>query len=262
MSDTVHHTTANGISTITMNRPKQLNALNGEMLGRLHQAVNNICKHKEQVRCVVIQGEGRHFMAGGDIAYFQTLMGQSQEELFHELISSLHRLVMRLAELPVPVIAKVRGAAAGFGISLVAGCDLAVASRDAFFTSAYNLLGTSPDGGSTYYLPRTVNMKKTMEIMLLTQRYSAQDALEMGLINQIADDDAALDEQVTKMTANIANSSKLAVKNTKILIRRSYENSLEMQLVLEQKCFLESAMTSDFSEGVNAFVEKRKPDFS
>ncbi len=264
MSDTVRQNIADGIFTITMNRPKHLNALNWEMLNGLRQAVEFVLERPDEVRCIVIEGAGKHFMAGGDIVYFQSLMDKSAEEKrhkFNDLISSLHQFVTSLAEVPVPVVAKVRGAAAGFGISLVAGCDMAFASQGAFFTSAYNILGTTPDGGSTYYLPRTVSMKKAMEVVLLTHRYSAPEALQMGLVNQVVDE-SALDEQVAKSVLQISQSAKTAVRNTKKLIRSSYNNNLNDQLALELECFLESAVTGDFSEGVNAFVDKRKPNFT
>ena len=181
--------------------------------------------------------------------------------MFNQLISSVHILVERLAALPVPVIASVRGAAAGFGISLVAGCDLAIASDNSFYTSAYNLLGTSPDGGSTYYLPRSVGSKKAMEIILLTKRYSAEEALQMGLINSVVDDDKL--ESETRATAQIiANSARIAVSSAKRMVHQSLQNDLNNQLQTELRNFLKCAVSQDFTEGVRAFVEKRKPKFN
>ena len=251
-----------GVFTITLSRPKQFNALNWDMLNGLDEAVQFI-EGSSDVRCVVIEGEGDNFMAGGDIVYFHDLIDTEADEkrrIFGELISSVHQLVERLADLPVPVIAKVRGAAAGFGISLVAGCDLAIGTKNSFYTSAYNLLGTSPDGGSTFYLPRSVGMKKAMEIALLTKRYSADEAIEIGLINQVVDDED-LNATVGKVASQIAKSARLAVSNAKRLIRQSFQNDLNNQLKLEQELFLDCAVSNDFSEGVQAFVEKRPPNF-
>ncbi len=252
----------NGVFTITLSRPKQFNALNWDMLNHLREAVSLI-QTDAQARCVVIEGRGDNFMAGGDIIYFHGLLDSSEEEKkrqFDELILEVHRMVEQLANLPVPVIAKVRGAAAGFGISLVAGCDLAVGARNSFYTSAYNLLGTSPDGGSTYYLPRSVGMKKAMEIVLLTKRYSAEEALEIGLINEVVDNEH-LDAAVDKIAKQVANSARLAVSNAKRLIRQSLQHDLHAQLEAERKHFLDCAISDDFTEGVRAFVEKRPADF-
>ncbi len=251
-----------GVFTITLSRPKQYNALNWEMLNQLRDAIAST-DGNDQIRCVVIEGKGDNFMAGGDIVYFNNLIESSVDEKrrqFSRLISEVHRLVEMVAESPIPFIAKVRGAAAGFGISLVAGCDLAFGSRNSFYTSAYNLLGTSPDGGSTFYLPRSVGMKKAMEIVLTTNRYSAPKAVEIGLINDVIDADK-LDIVIKDVASQISKSARRAVANTKSLIRQSLDNDLGRQLQLEQEYFLECAVSNDFAEGVRAFVEKRAAYF-
>lgn len=258
----VEITSQAGIFTICLARPKQFNALNWEMLDQLSETVSSI-ESSQEVRCVVIEGKGDNFMAGGDIVYFHSLLDLSvteRREKFNGLITEVHKLVQRMAELPVPVIAKVRGAAAGFGISLVAGCDLAIGSRNSFYTSAYNLLGVSPDGGSTYYIPRSVGLKKAMEVVLTSKRYSADEAMKMGLINEVVDD-KNLDSAVDRVAKNITKSSRTAVTNAKHLVRESLQNDLAAQLNAEQVKFLDCAVTDDFSEGINAFVEKRSPKF-
>ncbi len=261
--DSVEVKSKDRIFTIRLNRPKQFNALNWAMLNSLIEAVSMIESNRE-VRCVVIEGEGDNFMAGGDIAYFQRLLdvnANERRQKFDELITEVHNLVQRLADLPVPVIAKVRGAAAGFGISLVAGCDLAIGTQDSFYTSAYNLLGVSPDGGSTYYIPRSVGLKKAMEIVLTPKRYSAEQAMQMGLINEVVADDS-LDAAVNSLAEFITKSSRTAVANAKHLLRQSLQNNLESQLKAEQECFLECADGDDFAEGIQAFMEKRLPKFN
>lgn len=252
-----------GIFEITLNRPKQLNALNRDMLEQLLEVTAQV-ETNDDVRCVIIRGEGNHFMAGGDIVFFHQSINESNEYklgMFNQLISNVHILVERLAELPVPVIASVRGAAAGFGISLVAGCDLAIASNNSFYTSAYNLLGTSPDGGSTYYLPRSVGSKKAMEIILLTKRYTAEEALQMGLINSVVDD-RRLESETRAIAQVIAKSARNAVSSAKRMVRQSLQNDLNNQLQTELQNFLKCAVSQDFTEGVRAFVEKRKPKFA
>ncbi len=252
----------NGIFTVTLNRPDQLNALNWDLLNGLNQSMS-LAEGDSSVRCIVIVGNGGHFMAGGDIGYFNELMvldTATRTEKFRSLIVSVHEFVERVALHPAPVIASVRGAAAGFGISLVAGCDLAIASENSFFTSAYNFLGTSPDGGSTFYLPRIVGVKKTMELVLFSERINAASALEIGLVNKVVPD-SELESATASYVQKIASSARLATQNAKMLVRSSFENSLRQQLERELTYFLECSATEDFREGVEAFVEKRKPQF-
>ena len=251
-----------GIAELVLNRPKRLNALNREMVARLLAIVAEM-ENDRSVRCAVIKGVGDHFMAGGDIGYFHQLLEVDEREkfaAFNDLIGSVHEFVRRLASLPIPLIASVRGAAAGFGLSLVAGSDLAVASTKSMFTSAYTFLGTSPDGGSTYYLPRSVGMKKAMEIVLLSNRLDAQQALELGLVNSVVEDDE-LESAIKTMAQAIASSPQNAVRKTKSLIRQSFQRDLEDQLDQELAAFIDCVDTQDFAEGVRAFIEKRKPQF-
>lgn len=260
--DTVAFSINDGVAELTLNRPKQLNALNREMISQLNEIMRDV-ENDGGVRCVIISGGGDHFMAGGDITFFHELLERDLESRVAELrdlISAVHEFVARSARLPAPVIASVRGAAAGFGISLVAGCDLAIASDNAKFTSAYNFLGTSPDGGSTYYMPRTMGMKKAMELLLLSERFDAQAALRLGLVNAVVED-SRLEESVSRMARTIAAFSPAAVAGTKRLVRQSYSSSLHEQLDLELESFL-ACVDEDFTEGVRAFMEKRKPDFS
>ncbi len=260
--DTVLVSATDGIVELTLNRPKQLNALNWEMITSLNTTIDMIGKDSS-ARCVVLKGAGNHFMAGGDIAYFHTLLDLDEHArvaTFSKLISAVHQFVNKAAELPIPVIASVQGAAAGFGISLVAGCDLAIATETSIFTSAYSHLGTSPDGGSTYYLPRIVGLKKAMEIVLLSERLDAQTALDIQLINKIVKE-SELDSATTKIARTIASSARLSVCNAKHLIRSSLQNDLSSQLNMELENFLGCVATADFAEGVRAFVDKRKPNF-
>ncbi len=251
-----------GVTELTLNRPRHLNALNKDMIARLNEIVGEV-ECDSSVRCVIIKGSGDHFMAGGDIGYFNQLLDCTAEHriaAFKELIGSVHEFVCRLAALPVPVIASVKGAAAGFGLSLVAGSDLAVAANTSKFTSAYTFLGTSPDGGSTFYLPRSVGLKKAMEMVLISDRFDAGQALQLGLVNSVVNDDE-LDSATRAMAAAIAASPRAAVRNAKSLLRQSFERDLETQLEHELDCFIDCAKTDDFEEGVRAFVGKRKPQF-
>lgn len=254
---------SDGIVELTFNRPKFLNALNLDMINQLNEVMDEL-EQDSKLRVVILKGTGNHFMAGGDIAYFHELLNldmEAQVAAFTDLISRVHRFVVRCAQLPVPTVASVRGAAAGFGISAVAGTDLAVASENAMFTSAYCYLGTSPDGGSTYYLPRAMGMKKAMEVVLLSERLNAETAREIGLVNKVVAD-SELENATLAIAQTFVRSAPTATSNAKQLIRRSFARELEQQLHSELDCFLECVRTPNFAEGVRAFVEKRRPEFS
>ena len=160
----------------------------------------------------------------------------------------------------MPVIASVKGAVAGAGFSLMLGCDLVVAAEGGIFTLAYCHLGTSPDGGSTWHLPRTLGMKRAMEIALLGDRFGPDQALAWGLINKIvpADD---LDAEVATLANRLAKGPTLAYGETKRLLLDSTDRDLSNQLHAETRSFVTCAMTDDFRKGVTAFVDKQKPDF-
>ena len=165
---------ADGVATLTMNRPEARNAFSPEMRSGLDAAFHRF-ENDEEVRCVVLRGAGEHFMAGGDVKSFAGILADEDvdiRDLLLHRIHTLHSIMFAMRRLPKPIVASVRGAAAGAGVSLAACCDLIIASEDAFFTLAYTRIGTSPDGGSTYALPRALGVKKTMEMALLGDRRS------------------------------------------------------------------------------------------
>ena len=261
MSDLVR-SDENGIATLTMNRPQVRNALSAEMRNDLDAQLVAI-EHDPSIRCVVLRGEGEHFMAGGDVKSFMDYARMPADErrtMFLARIHELHTIMFTIQRMSQPIIASVRGAAAGAGVSFALMCDMVIASEDAFFTLAYSAIGTSPDGSSTYFLPRAVGTKKAMEIALLGDRFTAQEALEMGLINRVVATDDLIDE-TAKLAARLAQGPTRAYGNTKRLIRNSFDRSLEAQLQAEAEGFADSAMADDWVEGVTAFNEKRKPEF-
>ena len=185
MTETVLLDVAEGIATLTLNRPAALNAVNSEMMAALVAAVARI-EGDPAARCVVIRGAGDHFMAGGDVKQFRGRLSQTPDERsahFRQTIHSLHPAIVTLRRMPQPVVASLKGAAAGFGLSLALAADLAIAAEDAYFTLAYCRIGTSPDGGSTFHLPRIVGLRKAMEIALLGERFDAETARELGIVN-------------------------------------------------------------------------------
>jgi 2-(1,2-epoxy-1,2-dihydrophenyl)acetyl-CoA isomerase len=215
------------------------------------------------VRCVVLRGAGDHFMAGGDIKGFHGRLTETpaaRSAHFRDKIHSLHPAIVRMRRMPKPVIASLRGAAAGFGLSLALAADLAIAAEDAYFTLAYCLIGTSPDGGSSYHLPRLVGLRKAMEIALLGERFNAEAAHALGLVNWVVPG-AELEVETAKLAGRLASGPGHALGETKALLNASFDNALPAQLALEAESFARCAATQDFAEGVTAFLEKRPAAF-
>jgi 2-(1,2-epoxy-1,2-dihydrophenyl)acetyl-CoA isomerase len=251
-----------GIATLTLNRPDSLNSLDPAMMDAL--VVNSIALAADDtVRCIVIRGAGRHFMAGGDLRTFAANLGApaaQRRQDFARIVQRVHTAIETIYRMPHPVIAAVHGAVAGFGLSLMCACDLAVAADSSYFTSAYRHIGLTPDGGATYALPRIVGVKKAMEIVLLGERFGVEEALRLGLINRVVPE-AQLGATVEKLAGALASGPALALRNGKRLINQSLTNSLSMQLDAEATSFGACSATPDFVEGIGAFLGKRTPRF-
>lgn len=262
MNDSLLLEVRDGVATLTLNRPDSLNALDADMKEAMGEAIPRLA-NDETVRCVVIRGAGAHFMAGGDLKGFHGFMDQPPEARhahFRETIHKLHPNIVALRTMPKPVVASVRGAAAGFGLSLVMAADLAIAADDAFFTLAYCRIGTSPDGGGSYHLPRIVGLRKAMEIALLGDRFDAATAHRLGLVNYLVPA-AELEAETEQLARRLADGPAEALGRTKALLMGSLDSTLEEQLAAEADSFAACAATDDFAEGVAAFVGKRAARF-
>lgn len=255
---------SNGVATLTMNRPTSRNALSMEMRSRMREAMHEV-EFNKKIRCVVLQGAGDHFMAGGDVKNMHEYVSSRQENeiqsYFLDRIHDLHPIMFSMRRMPKPVVAKVRGAAAGAGISFAAACDLVVASESAFFTLAYCHIGTTPDASSSFHLPRAIGIKKTMELALLGDRYTAKQMAEMGLVNFVFPD-TEIDLRCEKLVERLVAGPTHVYGQAKKLMYKSLESEFESQLQLEAECFADCARRHDYREGVAAFVEKRKPIFT
>ena len=251
------------IGWLTLNRPEALNTLSREMKDILFDATADF-ERDAAVRCIVIRGNGRHFMAGGNIKEFnESLRSGDREEYFRGFearVVSAHQVIYHLRRMPKPVLASIHGAVAGFGLSLVMASDLAVASDDAIFTLAYRHIGLSADGGASYFLPRIVGERRALEIALLGERFDAAKAKEFGLLNWVVPRDE-LTDATEKMARRLADGPTLALGRAKQLIRSSLDNSWDEQSHREAEAIAEMVKTEDHQEGLTAFLEKRHPRF-
>jgi 2-(1,2-epoxy-1,2-dihydrophenyl)acetyl-CoA isomerase len=248
------------VARITIDRPQRYNALDLDSMKELCDIVNR-CGSDRAVRAVVITGSGaKAFCAGGDVASFAA-NAERVDLLIKEMTGYLHVAISRLAWMDAPVLAAVNGVAAGAGLSLVAACDLAIAAEHASFASAYAGIGLSPDGSSSWFLPRLIGRRRTMELCLSPRVLSAAEAVEWGLINR-AVPQAELAAEVDRLAAQLARGPTRAYGGVKKLLMMSGTDSLESQMEREARQIAELARSADGREGVRAFVDKREPRFT
>ena len=251
-----------GVSIVTFNRPEARNAITPTMT-RMMLAHLEAIEHDASVRCVLVRGAGEHFMAGGDVKSFAETIGLPPEErraLFAARVRAVAPLLLAFERIPQIVVTAVKGACAGAALGIVAGSDIAVAARSAFFLLAQVHIAVSPDGSSSYWLPRAVGLKRAKEIALLGGRFGAEEAERWGLINRVVDD-AEFDAVVEKLVQQVASGPATALGETKRLFNGSLNRNIDEQLEAEALAFSACTMSADFGEGLNAFMEKRKPRF-
>jgi len=258
MSASVLYSVADGIATITLNRPQVMNAINAAMMVQLRAACER-AEHDAAARAVVLRGAGPAFLAGGDVAFFHANLSR-MPALVREGGAELHHAILALRRAPKPVLASVHGAVAGAGVSLMVAADLAIAAEGTKFTFAYSKIGTSPDGGATHFLPRLVGARRALELMLLSDTFDAQTALRLGIVNWVTGAEQ-LGSETEAIARRIALGPTLAFGEIKRLVNEGYDRALVAQLDAEVEAFARCAATRDFAEGVTAFVEKRKPNF-
>jgi 2-(1,2-epoxy-1,2-dihydrophenyl)acetyl-CoA isomerase len=257
MSEVVKLSAADGIATIVLNRPHVMNAMDGEMMQQL-RPITEAVEKDASVRAVVLRGEGAAFMAGGDVAVFHRHLAELPD-LIVTWGREMHAAFLAMRRMGKPVLASVHGAVAGAGFSLMCAADLAIAAADTRFTLAYANIGASPDGGSTYFLPRLVGYKKAMEMIMLPDRFDAETARQHGLVNWVVPNNK-LAEETARIAQRLAAGPTRAYAEAKRLVNQSLD-PLDAQMEQELQAFSRCARGADLKEGVTAFVEKRKPVF-
>lgn len=244
-----------GVASIRFNRPRSLNAISPELAECFLQCCRQV-ELSTECRAVVISGEGRAFMAGGDLSRFHQDFA-SAPETARAMIEPMNAALSILVSLSVPVVASLRGAVAGAGMSVALASDLALASRDVQFSFGYTQIGASPDVGMSWSLPRIVGLRQAMGIALLGESIGADRALELGLVNRVVSEEALAGE-TDALVSRLARGPTVAYGQTKRLLRMSSELQLEEQLREELGAFQACASTQDFVRGVSAFIEKKR----
>lgn len=259
--ETINVTLTDGVCTITLHRSDVLNAFNNVLTDELALALRDASKNKD-VRVVVLTGSGRAFSSGQDLTDLKEKYVPSHEpHLAEDLKNRYDPIIKTIRTMEKPVIASVNGVAAGAGCSLALACDMRIASDDASFIEVFVNVGLIPDSGSTWTLPRLVGFGMAMELCCTGRPVKAEEALAIGLVNKIVPQ-AELEEATLKLAKHLASLPAKAISLTKRLLNQSFENDLEEQLVQEAFAQETAGRTHDHFEGVVAFIEKRKPNFT
>jgi 2-(1,2-epoxy-1,2-dihydrophenyl)acetyl-CoA isomerase len=262
MSQDLICSVAEGIARMTFNRPEARNAMTGPMIQEMLAFCRRI-ENDPNVRCLSITGAGEHFMAGGDVKGFMPVIEQPPELLrsnFEQRSFDAAPLWVILERMPKAVVCSVRGFSAGAALSLVAGSDLTIASDNAKFLLAHVGLGLCPDAATTYHLPRTVGVKVAKQLAFFGDRFDAQEALRIGLVNWVVPD-AELDAKTEEILKRLALAPSISIAQSKQLMNQALGNTISEQLTEESIGVGNCAVSEDLKEGVRAFVEKRKPQF-
>ncbi len=246
------------VAHITLNRPDAANSINEDM-GKdlMHAALR--CDEDPEIRAVLISGTGKIFSGGGDLNAFLA-KGNQLPYYVKEITTYLHSAMSRFTRMDAPVVAAVHGAAAGAGLSIAIACDIVVAAETTRFMVAYTRAGLVPDGSSTYFLPRLVGLKRSLELTLTNRMFSAKEALEWGLITRVVPDNELL-AQAKAIALQLASGPTRAYGISKRLLHSGWVETLETQMENESQAIANSARTADAREGISAFLGKRPPKY-
>ncbi len=257
--ETLIYEKSDHLAKITLNRPDQANGMNMQM-GKDIYAAAQVCQQDSDIRAILLAANGKMFSAGGDLNDFASYNERLPEALI-ELTDYLHGAIEIFAGLDAPLVIAVNGAAAGAGFSLAVSGDLVIAGESASFTMAYTALGFSPDGSASYYLPRLIGLRKTQELMINNRKLSASEALDWGLVTQVVSDEELM-ASAEKLATRLSTGPTKAFGTVKRLLAHTYDHTLPQQLQLEAKGISGLSATDDGKEGLQAFLNKRKPEFN
>ncbi|MGB3344549.1 MAG: enoyl-CoA hydratase-related protein [Aequorivita sp.] len=245
------------IAYLTLNRPEVFNSFNREMALLLQKELDD-CERNPEVRAIVITGSGKAFCAGQDL---KEVTSPELNPGFKKILEEHYNpIISRIRKIEKPIIAAVNGVAAGAGANIALACDVVIASENASFIQAFSKIGLVPDSGGTFFLPRLIGFQKASALMMLGDKVSATEAEQLGMVYKAVSSENFM-EEVNSIANTMANMPTKALGLTKRLLNESMNNSLKDQLDLESKLQIESAQSEDYSEGVDAFVNKRKPEF-
>jgi 2-(1,2-epoxy-1,2-dihydrophenyl)acetyl-CoA isomerase len=246
----------NGVGIITLNRPDKFNSFVRQMAFDL-QARLDECEKNSEVRTIYLTGEGKAFCAGQDLA---EAIDPNQTELTKIVEEHYNPIIERLRKIEKPIVCAVNGVAAGAGANIALACDITLAAKSASFIQAFSKIGLIPDSGGTYYLPRLIGFQKATALMFLGNKVMAEDAEKMGMIYKAVADEN-LQEEAMKIALQLAKMPTKGIGLTKRLLNQTYNNTLTQQLAMENEIQTIAGSTYDYNEGVNAFLEKRSPNF-
>ncbi len=245
-----------GVGKITLNRPDKYHSFVRKMALQLQEVLDN-CKEDKAVRAILITATGKAFCAGQDLGEATDPNGPKLTQIVQEHYNPIIRKVRNIEK---PVVAAVNGVAAGAGASIALACDIVVAAESASFIQAFSKIGLIPDSGGTFFLPRLVGMQRAAALMMTAEPISANDAADMGMIYK-SFTDKTFETESWKLVSKLAKMPTKGLGLTKRLLNASYTNNLDEQLDMEDECQTIAGNSADFKEGVQAFLEKRKPKF-
>ncbi len=259
--ETVIYELQESVAIITMNRPDALNALSLQLTRDLKAGIEKAIEDK--ARAAILTGSGRAFCSGGDLREMQTMWQKEGriEAFLEEPLKVLHDVILLIRETPIPFVAAVQGVCAGAGTNFALACDIIFAAENASFNEAFVRIGLSPDCGGSFFLPRAVGEKLAAEIFMTGETISAEKAHSIGMINRVVSAENLMSETM-QMAKKLSFAPTASIGRIKRMLNASFSNSLEHQLGLEHRLQIESGKSNDFKEGVQAFFEKRQPNFT
>ena len=256
MSDTLQITQKDNLGILTFNRPDVFNSFNKELALAVQKALDDYAKDSS-IRAIMLTGNGKAFCAGQDL---QEAIADNGLEIKQIVDEHYNPIIKQLRSIEKPIIAAVNGVAAGAGANIALACDVVVATESASFIQAFSKIGLVPDSGGTFTLPRIIGFGKASALMMLGDKVSAAEAEQMGMIYKVVSDDT-FQQEAEAVAQKLANMPTKGLAYTKHLLNQSFVSNLDEQLELEKEWQFKATETYDYKEGVNAFIEKRKPEF-